>query len=146
MDGWAISEVAFEVEAEALLRAAADGDDDVLGTEAVEAFEQCGVGDGSAAVHGGHVDVVFGDIDSLPFEPCEIPLGADGAGHDPESIAGLPDIGFEDEFAQILEAGETLDGRGLQTVPDEDHVGGVGDGEVCVEDGLAIVERCVRGL
>src|SRR6266436_9402878 len=33
VDGRAIVEVAFEVEAEALLRAAADGDDDVLGTE-----------------------------------------------------------------------------------------------------------------
>ena len=47
VDGGAVGEVAFEVEAESLLGAAADGDDDVLGAEAVEAFEQRGVGDGA---------------------------------------------------------------------------------------------------
>ena len=40
VDRGAAGEVAFEVEAEALLSAPADGDDDVLGTKAVEAFEQ----------------------------------------------------------------------------------------------------------
>ena len=116
----------------------------MLGAEAVEAFEQRGVGDGSAAVDGGHVDVVFGDGDSLLFEPCEIALCADGAGHDPEGVAGLADVGFEEEFAQVLEAGEALDGLRLQAVPDEDHVGGVGDGEVGVEQGFAVVEVVVE--
>ena len=144
VDGRAIVEVAFEVKSEALLRAAADGHDDVLGTEAVEAFEQRGVGDGSTAIDGGHVDVVFGDGDSLPFEPCQIAFCADGAGHDPEGVAGLADVGFEEEFAQVLEAGEALDGLRLQTVPDENHVGGVGDGEVCVQKGFAVVEVVVE--
>src|SRR3979490_185515 len=49
VDGGTIGESAFEVKSEAFLRAAADGDDDVLGTKAVEAFEQRGVGDGGAA-------------------------------------------------------------------------------------------------
>ena len=74
-----------------------------------------------------------------PCEPVEIAFRADGAGHDPEGVAGLADVGFEEEFAEVLEAGEPLDGRRLQTVPDEDHEGGVGDGEVCVEEGFAIV-------
>jgi len=144
VDGGTVVEVAFEVEAESLLRAAADGDDDVLRTEAVEAFEQRGVGDGSAAVDGRHVDVVFGDGDSLPCKPCEIAFCADGASHDPEGVAGVADIGFEEEFAQVLEAGEALDGRRLQTVPDEDHVGGVGDGQVGVKERFAVVEVVVE--
>ena len=99
---------------------------------------------GPAAVDGRHVDVVFGDGDSLPFEPCQIAFCADGAGHDPEGVAGLADVGLEEEFAEVFEAGEALDGRRLQTVPDEDHEGGVGDGEVCVEEGFAVVGVAVE--
>ena len=87
VDCGTVVERTFEVEAEAFLRSAAEGDDNVLRAEAIETFEQRGVGDGTAPVDGGHVDVVFGDGDSLPFEPCEIAFRAGGAGHDPEGIA-----------------------------------------------------------
>ncbi len=139
VDGGAIGEVALEVEAEPLLSSSADGDDDVLGAQAIEEVDQCGVDDGGVAVHGRHVDVVFGDGDSLFCKPIQIAFGTGGAGHDPERVAGLTDVTFEEEFAQIFEAGETFDLGGLQSVPDENHEGGVCDGEIRVEEGLAVV-------
>ena len=109
VNGGAVVEFAFEVEAEALLRTAAYGDDDVLRTQAIEMFEQRRVVDGRVAVHRSHVDVVFGDDDSLPCEPGQIALCADRAGHDPEGVAGFTDVRFEEQFAEVLETGETLD-------------------------------------
>jgi hypothetical protein len=144
VNGRAVGEVALEIETETLLGSAADGDDDVLGAEAVEEIEQRGIVDGCAAVHGCHVDVVFGDGDSLPCEPIQIAFGADGAGHDPEGVARLADIGFKEKFTQVFEAGEALDRDRLQTVPDENHEGGVGDGEVGVEERFAVVEILVE--
>ena len=45
VDSGAVGEVAFEVEPETLLGSAAEGQDDVLGTEAVEAFEENRIGE-----------------------------------------------------------------------------------------------------
>jgi hypothetical protein len=144
VDRRAVSEVAFEIEAEAFLRASSYGDDDVLRAQAIEAFDECGVGYGAPAVDRGHVDVVFVDGNSLPFEPLQIAFCADGAGHDPDGVAGLADVRLFEEFAEVFEAGKTIDGRRLQAVPDEDHEGRVGDGEVGVEEGLAVVEAAVE--
>ncbi len=144
VDGGAVGEIALEVKAEALLGSAADGDDDMLGAKPVEALEQSGVVDGRVAVHGRHVDVVFGDGDSLPCEPVQITFGTDGAGHDPERVAGLANVWFKEKFAEVFEAGEALDGDRLQTIPDENHEGGVGDGEVRVEQSGAIVATLVE--
>jgi len=150
VDGGAVGEVAFEVEAETLLGSAADGEDDVLRTEAFEAFEQNRIGErrgttfrwfratGGGGIHGGQVDVVIGDGDSLPLQPGAIALCAAGAGHDPDGVAGPADAGFEEKDAQILQAGEAPDGRPLQTVPDENHEGGVGNGEIGIEEGVAV--------
>ncbi len=142
--GRTVGEVSFEVEAETFLGASSDGDDDVVRAQVGETLKQNRVGYGSFAVHGRHVDVVFRDGDSLLIEPGQIALGADGARHDPERVARLAHIGFEEEGAQVLEAGEPLDGIRLQTVPDEDHEGGVGDGEVGVEDRVAIIEAAIE--
>lgn len=144
VDRWAIGEVAFEVEAKALLSSAADGDDDVLGTKAVEAFEQSRIIDRGVAVHGSHVDGVFRNDDSLPCKPVQIEFGAGGAGHDPEGVAGFANVGFKKEFAQVFESGETFDWDGLQAVPDQDHEGRVGDGEVRVEEGVAIIRTAIE--
>ena len=142
--GWTVGEVAFEVESKPFLRASSNGDDDVLRTYAGETLKQSRVGYGSVTVHGRHVDGVFGDGDSLLFEPSQIALGADGTRHDPECVAGLTDIGFEKKRAEVLESGEALDGFRLQTVPDENHEGGVSDGEVCVEERVAIAEAAIE--
>jgi hypothetical protein len=144
VDGRAVGEVAFEVEAEALLRAATDGDDDVLRAEAVEQVEQGWIIDGAVAVHRRHVDVVFGDGDSLLCQPREIAFCAGGAGHDPEGVAWPANVGFEEEFAEVFEAGEALDGLRLQPVPDEDHEGGVGENEVGVEERLAVGQVAIE--
>jgi hypothetical protein len=141
-----VRKIAFEVESEAFLGASADGHDDVLRAETVEMFEQCRIGDGSTAVHGRHVDVVFGDGDSLLFEPGQIAFCADGVGHDPQGVAGLANVGFEEQFAEVFEAGEPLDGCGLQSIPDENHEGGVGDGEVGVEESVAITGTAIEVL
>jgi hypothetical protein len=144
VDGGVVGEVGFEIEAEALLRAAADGHDDVLRTNAVEAFEQRWVGDGAVTVHGSYVDVVVGDCDPLPREPGQVASSANGVGHDPESIAGPTDVLSEEEGAQVLEAGEASDRFRLNAVPDEDHKAGVGDGEVRVEEGIPIAKIAIE--
>src|ERR1700734_2781981 len=79
MDRGAVGEVALEVEAQALLRTSAYGDDDVLGTEPVESLEKSRVGDGAVAVHWRHVNEVFVDDDSLFLEPRQVAFGARGA-------------------------------------------------------------------
>jgi hypothetical protein len=144
VNGGAVGEVAFEIEAEAFLGSTANGNDDVAWAEPVESFEQSGIGDGAVTVHWGHIDEVFGDANSVPCEKGEIALGAAGAGHDPEGVAGLADFGFEEKFAKVLQPGEALDRGGLETIPDEDHEGRVGDGEVGVEERFAIVEVAVE--
>ena len=48
------------------------------------------------------------------------------------------------KFAEVFEAGEPPDGRGLEAVPDEDHEGGVGEDEVCVEESVAIAGVAVE--
>jgi hypothetical protein len=146
MDGGAIGEIAFEVEAKTFLRSTTDGDDDMLRAKTVEALEQSGVVDGRGAVHRSHVDIVFRDDDSLPCEPVEIALRTDWAGHDPERVAGLANVWLEEKIAEILEAGEALDGYRLQTIPDEDHEGRVGDREVRVEQSVSIVGAAVEVL
>jgi hypothetical protein len=110
------------------------------GAKAIEAFEQRRIVDGSAAVDGGHVDVVFRDDDSLPFKPCKIALSAERTGHDPEGVARLANVWFEEERAEVLETGEAFDKLRLKTIPDENHEGGVGKDEVCVEERFAIAE------
>ena len=146
VDGGAIGKIAFEIEAQTLLGSTADGDDDVLGAKPVESLEKSGVVDGRVAVHGSHVDAVFGDDDSLPCEPVEITLCTDWAGHDPERVAGLANVWLEEKIAEVLEAGEALDGDRLQTIPDEDHEGRVGDREVRVEQSVSIVGAAVEVL
>jgi hypothetical protein len=139
-----VVERAFEIDAEAFLRAAAYGDNDVLRAELIEAVHESDVGNGAAAVNGGHVDVADGDGDSLRGKPGEIALGAGGAGHDPKRVAWLAGVGLLKKFAKILEPGEPLDGRGLEPVPDEDHEGGVGENEVGVEECVAIAGVAVE--
>jgi len=146
VDRGTIVERTFEREAEPFLRAAADGDDDVLRMKLVEAIDEGGVGDGAAAINRSHVDVVFGDGDSLLLEPREIALGAGGARHNPEGVAGLAGVGLLEKFAKVFEAGEPPDGRGLDSVPDEDHEGGVGEDEVGVEERVAIAGVAVEIL
>jgi hypothetical protein len=138
VDRRAVGEIALEVEAEALLGSAADGYDDVLGADAVDTAEEGGVLD-DGAVERGHVDVVSGDSDSLLLKPVEIELCTGGTGHDPERVAWLADIGLVEKFAEIFEAGEATDTCALEAVPDENHEGRVGDGEVGVEEGFAVV-------
>ena len=87
VNGRTVVERAFEVEAETFLGAAADGDDDVRGTEPVEAIDKSGIGDGTAAVDGRHIDVIVRNGYSVLLEPGEIALGAGGAGHNPEGVA-----------------------------------------------------------
>jgi hypothetical protein len=144
VDSRAVREVALEVESESLLCSAANGDDDVLRTKTVEEVDQSWIIDGCVAVHGCHVDVVFGNGDSLPCKPIQIAFRADRTGHDPEGVAGLTDVGFKEEFAQILETGKTFDRDGLYSVPYENHKGGVGDGEIRVEEGFAVVTTLVE--
>jgi len=149
VDGGKRAEVALEVEAEALLGAAAEGDDDVCGAALAEGAEEglvnyipcdavreiagdrcrggaSGRGGGGSFVEGGEVDVFGGYVDALRAEPGEVGGGAGGAGHDPEGAAGEAEIGEGKEREEVFEAGEAANVVALEEVPEEDHEGAVG--------------------
>src|ERR1700680_1795242 len=97
MNGRDRREVVLQVKAQALLGAAADGDDDMSRTTFSDLPQQSWVFD-TLAVHRRHIYIVAGYFDTLPAKPCEIRSCTFNAWHDPERSARFSNVRYHQQL------------------------------------------------
>jgi hypothetical protein len=137
MNSWAVREVLLEVEAEALLGAAAEAENDVGGSALLKPAEESVVLK-SGAIHGGEIDVIVGEVNAVFAEPGHVAACGFRIGHHPKARTGTAKLVPVDEGAKVAEAGELGNVVVLDEVPEDNHKSAVCDGKVGAEERVPI--------